>query len=210
MEMLSSCRVVLASKSPRRQEILKNMGLNAEIRPSAVEENLEKKLYEGRLQDYAVDTATLKVNHVFNSLKDESLEQTLIVIGSDTIVTHNGKIYEKPADVEDAVRIISTLSGSTHTVFSGVSLVARGTNGQVERTTFFEGTDVEFAQLSEEVIRAYVATGEPFDKAGGYGIQACGCTLVKGISGDYFSVMGFPAHRFAVELTSLLKKMGLA
>jgi len=121
----------------------------------------------------------LKVNHVFNSLKDEGLEQTLIVIGSDTIVTHNGKIYEKPADVEDAVRIISTLSGSTHTVFSGVSLVARNTNGQVliqtillrfqilfpfqmfscisfpyqvERTTFFEGTDVEFAQLSEEVI----------------------------------------------------------
>merc|ERR1712192_189420 len=139
--------------------------------------------------------------------KDESSDQTLIVIGSDTIVTHNGQIYEKPVDTEDAVRIISTLSGSKHRV---VSVVARDTDGQVQRASFFEGTDVEFATLSDEVIRAYVATGEPFDKAGGYGIQACGCTLVKGISGDYFNVMGFPAHRFAVELTSLLKNMGLA
>lgn len=81
---------------------------------------------------------------------------------------------------------------------------------QVQRVSFFEGTDVEFANLSEEVIRGYVATGEPMDKAGGYGIQACGCTLVKGIHGDYFNVMGFPAHRFAVELTSLLKKMSLS
>jgi len=130
--------------------------------------------------------------------------QNLIVIGSDTIVTHGGVIYEKPADDEDAFRILSVLSGNIHRVYSGVSIILRTDTDQVTRVSFSEGTDVQFASLSDAVIRGYIRTGEPMDKAGGYGIQGRGCSLVQGITGDYFNVMGFPAHRFAVELTRLL------
>merc|ERR1712183_403084 len=121
------------------------------------------------------------------------------------VVTYQGRIYEKPKDQDDAVRMLRTLSGSSHVVYSGVKIIWRGSESKnMNISTFHEGTTVEVAQLTDQIIKGYVDTGEPMDKAGGYGIQSRGGSLVRSISGDYFNVMGFPIHRFCVELTKLL------
>lgn len=116
------------------------------------------------------------------------------------------KIYEKPADKEDAYRIIKNLSNRSHMVYTGVTLVKKKmlTMNDLKVHSFYEGTEVGMAELSDDVIRAYIETGEPLDKAGAYGIQDLGATLVKSISGDFFNVEGFPAHKFALELTKFL------
>jgi septum formation protein len=122
------------------------------------------------------------------------------------VVALEGVIYEKPKDENDAVQMLKTLSGKKHNVYSGVCLMIEGRaidGGDVCRT-FHEATSVKFAELSDAVIRGYVATGEPMDKAGAYGIQAAGGSLVEGIQGDYFNVMGFPLHKFCKELVDWL------
>jgi len=205
--ILDKTTIILASQSPRRKEIFQNLGLKFIVKPSTVEENLEKTKYIGRPFDYTVDTAGLKADDVFETVIKDYGSEDLIVIGCDTIVTHSDTIYEKPKDVSDAARILGILSGNSHTVYSGVKLIYKEKGGEKKEETFYEATDVDFAELSEEVIKGYIATGEPMDKAGGYGIQGRGGSLVKGIKGDYFNVMGFPAHKFSIKLTECLKKM---
>ena len=122
------------------------------------------------------------------------------VISADTIVVLDGKILGKPKDEEDAFRMLSSLSGRTHEVFTGVCVLHSG-----RRLIFAERTEVSFFPLSEDEIRAYIATGEPADKAGAYGIQGKGCTLVKAISGDYNNVVGLPV----AGLNRLLKENSL-
>ena len=100
--------------------------------------------------------------------------------------------------------MLSGFSGGQHQVYSGVKLVWRPEQGEKREVSFYEGTQVDFAAVSASVIRGYIETGEPMDKAGGYGIQGVGASLVRGIQGDYFNVMGFPVHRFAEQLTKLL------
>ena len=204
--ILDKTTIILASASPRRKEILQNIGLKFTVQPSTVEENLSKSNYIVKPYDYTVDTAGLKADDVFEKVKDIK-PGDLIVIGCDTIVTHEGIIYEKPKDVSDASRILGILSGQTHTVFSGVKLIFRGKDGSKYEETFYEATDVEFTELSKDIIEGYIATKEPMDKAGGYGIQGKGCSLVKGIKGDYFNVMGFPAHAFTLKLLQCLQNI---
>ena len=146
-----------------------------------------------------------------------------LVIGSDTVVVNNNKILEKPSSAEHATEMLTSLSGSTHQVFSGVTLVynrktllssspvlsssdASSTTFSEDPTvlTFYEVTDVSFLPLSPEMISGYIATKEPFDKAGGYGIQGIGGDFVKGINGCYYNVMGFPRSHFASVLHELL------
>ena len=194
----------MASASPRRKEILGNLGLKFTVQPSKVDENLDKSRYINRAFDYTVDTASLKAREVFRSHETDTQDENVLVIGCDTIVTFEGTIYEKPIDESDAFRILRTLSGNCHTVYSGVIFIYKDRNGSVNEESFYEATDVEFANLSDEVIEGYIRTGEPMDKAGGYGIQGKGGSLVKGIKGDYFNVMGFPSHTFSVRLTQLL------
>jgi len=203
--ILEKSTIVLASASPRRREILDNQGLTFVVRPSNVEENLDKNNYKGKPFDYTVDTAALKADDVYAKTSSEFPHGSLLVIGCDTVVTCQGQIYEKPKDRDDAVRMLSTLSGNKHVVYSGVKMIWRvSDNASREVSTFYEGTEVEMADLTDKIIKGYVETGEPMDKAGGYGIQSRGGSLVSGISGDYFNVMGFPVHRFSVELTKLL------
>eukprot|EP00090_Calanus_glacialis_P014317 TRINITY_DN23088_c0_g1_i1.p1 TRINITY_DN23088_c0_g1~~TRINITY_DN23088_c0_g1_i1.p1 ORF type:complete len:220 (-),score=50.38 TRINITY_DN23088_c0_g1_i1:36-695(-) len=204
---LDKTTIILASASPRRKEILQNLGLTFVVKPSTVDENLEKSKYVGRPFDYTVDTAALKADDVFKTVIKDHESDNLVVIGCDTIVTHGGTIYEKPKDVGDAARILNILSGNSHIVYSGVKLIYKEKGGVKREETFYEATEVEFAELSEEVINGYIATGEPMDKAGGYGIQGRGGSLVRGIKGDYFNVMGFPAHTFSLKLTECLKLM---
>ena len=204
--ILDKSTVILASASPRRREILDNVGLKFSVRPSNVDENLPKERYVGRPFDYTVDTAELKANDVFSKAVTECAgDADLVVIGCDTVVTHESVIHEKPVDTSDAKRMLQILSGARHIVYSGVKLIRRTSAGERREAKFFEATEVEFADLTDQVIDRYIVTGEPMDKAGGYGIQGKGGTLVRAIAGDYFNVMGFPVHAFSVQLTQLMK-----
>lgn len=198
MHLLASQRIVLASGSPRRKQILENIGLKFEVIPSGYEENLDKSLFK-HPHEYVLETAKHKTLEVAERLKNDKKAPDL-VIGADTVVTMDGKIFEKPKDEDDAFQMLSGFSGRCHTVITGVILVSPKKGQGFDIKSFHEATEVEFDEVTPEVVRAYIATGEPMDKAGGYGIQAVGGTLVKGIKGDYFNVMGFPLHHFAKRL----------
>ncbi|XP_054440997.1 probable bifunctional dTTP/UTP pyrophosphatase/methyltransferase protein isoform X2 [Pteronotus mesoamericanus] len=191
-------RVVLASASPRRQDILTNAGLRFEVVPSRFKETLRKAAFPTAYA-YAMETA-----------KQKALEKDLrtpdIVIGADTVVVAEGEILEKPVDKPDAYRMLSRLNGKEHSVFTGVAIVRCSCkDGRLDAdvSEFHEETRVRFSQLSEELLWEYIHSGEPLDKAGGYGIQALGAMLVEHIHGDFFNVVGFPLNRFCKELAKL-------
>ena len=211
MHVLNAQRIVLASGSPRRKQILENIGLKIEVIPSTFEENLDKTKYTP--SDYVIQNASLKTQEVAERLSGSGTMPDLIV-GADTVVSQGKEIFEKPRDKDDAVRILSQLSNCSHTVYTGVvlfvpsasSLMSKGSTalgGAYRCTSFVESTSVHMAHLPQDVIKAYIETGEPMDKAGAYGIQAIGGTLVEKITGDYFNVMGFPLPRFAQEMATL-------
>ncbi|CAG5133401.1 unnamed protein product [Candidula unifasciata] len=213
IHILSAQRNILASSSPRRKQILENIGLKFEVLSSSFEENLDKSQYTP--SEYVLETARLKTQEVADKFKVNGLLPDLL-IGADTVVAQDNHIIEKPQDKDDAVRILSLLSGRSHTVFTGVvifvpahsTVLPRGTkvlDGSYRCTGFVESTDVFMQQMSQEVIHSYIETGEPMDKAGAYGIQAIGGTLVEKIHGDFFNVMGFPLPRFAKELDSIYR-----
>ena len=159
---------------------------------------------------YAVDNARLKAEDVFNRVNQHgitSLNEKFLVIGADTIVTYAGTIYGKPKDKEDAKRILKELSGKTHSVISGVVMITNLDKNDSSQekfdTQFYASTEVEFDDLDDNVIKAYVDTGEPMDKAGAYGIQALGGTLVKKINGDYYNVVGFPLNLFCTTIKNI-------
>ena len=131
-----------------------NQGLEFLVRPSNVEEDLDKDNYQGRPFDYTVDTAALKADDVYAKISSECSEGSLLVIGCDTVVTYEGRIYEKPKDTDDAVRMLRTLSGSSHVVYSGVKMIWRGgESANINISTFHEGTTVEVAQLTDQIIK---------------------------------------------------------
>ncbi|XP_046701028.1 probable bifunctional dTTP/UTP pyrophosphatase/methyltransferase protein [Silurus meridionalis] len=195
--------VVLASASPRRREILTNTGLRFEVVPSWFKETLDKTSFE-RPYEYAVETAKQKALEVAQRMRLKHLKNPDIVIGADTVVTVDGLILEKPVDKEDAYRMLSRLSGKEHSVFTGVVIVLcnKREGGETEHKVvdFSEETKVKFAELSEEMLWEYINSGEPMDKAGGYGIQALGGMLVEYVHGDFLNVVGFPLNHFCKQL----------
>ena len=206
--ILLAQRNVLASGSPRRREILNSVGLSMEIVTSNFIENLDKERFSHPCE-YVKENAKQKAVEVWKRLSSRDVDSRPdLVIGADTVVTLDDVIYEKPKDSDDAFRMLSKLSGQKHTVFTGVALVTPAppdqTSGDASDdfvvTTFHEGTDVVMTELSKNLIQAYIETGEPFDKAGGYAIQGIGGSLIEGIRGDYFNVMGLPLHRLCKEL----------
>lgn len=172
---------VLASKSPRRAELFGYITDNFEILPSENEENIPDELL--RYPEKVVEhLASEKAGDVFLKRAGDT------VIGSDTIVVaDDGEIMGKPADEADAERMLRKLSGTVHFVYTGVCV-----KSSEKTVTYSEKTEVEFYPLSQEEINVYISTGEPFDKAGGYGIQGLGSLLIKKINGDYYNVMGLP------------------
>ncbi|CAI5772187.1 bifunctional dTTP UTP pyrophosphatase methyltransferase [Podarcis lilfordi] len=198
-------RVVLASASPRRQEILTNAGLRFEVVPSWFKETLEKSSFAAPFE-YAVETARQKALEVANRMHLKHLRTPDVVIGADTIVTIEEQILEKPVDKQDAYRMLSKLSGKEHSVFTGVAIVhcsSKDNQLETEVTDFYEETKVKFSALSEELLWEYIHSGEPMDKAGGYGIQALGGMLVEYVHGDFLNVVGFPLNRFCKKLAEL-------
>lgn len=183
------CKFVLASKSPRRKEILKGIGVDFRVSASDAEENIDKKLEPFM---YVQELAMIKAA----AAKKEKAEY---IIAADTIVYFNGKIMGKPHTEEEAFRMLEALSGNTHSVYTGICVCDPKSGVSA---TDYEKTDVTFNKLTHDEIKKYIESGEPFDKAGGYGIQGKGALLVEKISGDYFNVVGLPA----AKLNKLLKK----
>ena len=171
-------KTILASASPRRKELLSLAGLEYEVVVSECEEILPEKILP---HEAVMLLAKQKAEDVFCRNSD------CMVIAADTVVALEDKILGKPKDAEDAFNMLSALSGRQHTVYTGVCIMTKA-----KTDCFFVGTDVEFYSLTEKEIREYIATKEPMDKAGAYGIQGKGFVLVKGIHGDYFNVVGLP------------------
>lgn len=174
--------LILASGSPRRKELLEGTGLPFRVMVSDAE---EISTSDASPADVAQQNARIKAEAVAASQEPDA-----IVIGADTIVVLDGRIFGKPTDAADAARMLRELSGRTHQVITGVCVVRDGAS-----ETFAEVTDVTFRQLDADEIEAYVATGEPLDKAGAYGIQGLGGKLVERIEGDYDNVVGLPVTR---------------
>ena len=188
-------KLILASASPRRRQLLAQIGIRAEVRPSRAEEHPVSR----QPQDIVKELAEVKCRSVAEELRERrELEEGSFLLGADTIVVLDGRVLGKPASPEDAAAMLKALSGRTHQVFTGVCLIRIDETGRIpERETgpyrcFAERTDVTFAELTEEEIRAYVASGEPMDKAGAYGIQGIFARHVTGIRGDHTNVVGLP------------------
>ncbi|MBR3243540.1 MAG: septum formation inhibitor Maf [Parasporobacterium sp.] len=190
-------RIILASKSPRRHELLEMVGIPHEVITSDCDENISSS----SPSDMVCKLSSLKAGAVAEALtshrqkSDDGKETSIdsfLVIGSDTIVYLNGTVLGKPRDEKDAFRMLSELSGNTHSVFTGVTLFDTAAG---RKETFFEETKVTFYDVTEKEIADYIKTGDPLDKAGSYGIQGRGAFLVKRIEGDFFTVVGLPvAH----------------
>lgn len=174
-------RLILASNSPRRRELLQNAGFDFEVRPSGIEET---RLPDESPEDFARRLARDKSLEVARQSEAGSL-----VLGADTVVAVNGEILEKPVDAADAARMLRTLSGRAHRVITAVCLIRAPENILAWR---HETTSVTFGNLTYEEIETYVASGEPFDKAGGYAIQGLASRFVPRIDGCYFNVVGLP------------------
>jgi len=185
--------VILASQSPRRRELLTLIGIAHEVRPADVDESY---LPGEAPREHAERLARAKAAAI-----DTTATGDAVTIGSDTIVVVDGHVLGKPRDEADAARMLRQLSGRSHVVITAVAARWRG-----RLLSAVEEVGVTFRALSDEDIRAYIATGEPMDKAGAYGIQGFGATIVERVDGDYFAVMGLPLNR----LTRLLESLGLA
>lgn len=181
--------LILASASPRRRELLANMGLDFTVLASDADESIVDKdvppgIYVQELALLKAASAALKAAKNKNAL----------VIAADTVVVNDEKILGKPADAEDAARMLRALSGRTHRVYTGICVLRVRDAYTVCKSVC---TEVEFRELSERRISRYIDSGEPMDKAGAYGIQGLGAMLVKGINGDYFNVVGLPVGTLA-------------
>lgn len=191
-------KIILASASPRRQELLTQIGLDFEVHPSDWEEKTEKELPGEVVQELSFHKA-MEVYHRLAGAGESLAEESLVVIGADTIVACQGQILGKPGDKERAAGMLRLLQGGVHQVYTGVSLVWQE-QGKTESFSFYECTDVRVFPMKEEEIAGYVETGEPMDKAGAYGIQGRFAAFIRGIDGDYNNVVGLPVGRLYQEM----------
>ena len=193
---VSTPRLVLASASPRRRELLERLGLAFDVLPADVDESPLPGEAPAAMALRLAEGKALSIAHV---------RPQALVVGSDTIVVIDGQVMGKPVDEEDAARMLLRLQGREHRVETGIAVVAPPPDGgkaaRVASSTVAVG--VRFRAFDEEFARAYVRTGEPLDKAGAYGIQGHGSALVERIDGDYFAVMGLPVTRMLSHFEEL-------
>ena len=182
--------IILASGSPRRRELLEQIGIHARILPSNADECIE--LTEPR--QIVEELSRRKCENVAEDISDG------IIIGADTIVALDGHILGKPADENNAEEMLNSLSGKTHQVYTGVTIIKKELSQEIDRAVFSCVTDVEFTDIDTNEIQDYVRTGEPLDKAGAYGIQGIFARYVKRINGDYYNVVGLPVSALYAEL----------
>ncbi|MDO5291354.1 MAG: Maf family protein [bacterium] len=193
-------KVVLASNSPRRKEILSQVGIKFDVVPSTVEE----KTVKTNPSEVVLELSMQKADDVSYKVKDSA-----IIIGADTVVCIDKRILGKPQDEADAIRMVRQLQGRSHTVYTGVSVIIKTAETGYDRyeqsglqrfkkktIQFYDETTVTLNHMTEKEIEEYVRSGEPMDKAGAYAIQGRFASFVKGINGDYNNVVGFPISKF--------------
>lgn len=190
-------RIVLASASPRRRELLAQIGLEFETLVSNVEEKITAVTPDAVVEELS----SQKAEAALRSLEDAGGE--LLVIGADTVVAAGETLLGKPGDAGRAFEMLRLLAGKTHQVYTGVTLLHRLPEGGVERKVFHECTEVDFFPMTDEEIREYAATGDCLDKAGAYGIQGFCARYIRGIHGDYNNVVGLPVGRLYQEAKEL-------
>lgn len=200
----SAPTLILASQSPRRAQLLSMLGLDFEVLPADIDESFRPGEWPAAHARRLAEEKALRV---------AAARPHAVVIGSDTVVVLDDEVLGKPADEAEAVRMLMRLQGRAHRVESGIAVVGRAPLGgppasapavETVLRSGVEGVDVHFRPFDEETARRYVATGEPLDKAGAYGIQGRGATLVERIDGDFFAVVGLPI----VRMLSLLREIG--
>lgn len=191
-------RLILASKSPRRKELLALCGFDFNTVPADIDEEkitgsiLRDINNENRFGELVMELSFQKAKHVFKENGDA------IVIGSDTVVICDGKVFGKPKSKDDAKKMLTDLSGAEHIVYTGVAIVSSEL-----KDVFYDATVVKFHEYDDFMkilIDEYIASGDPFDKAGSYGIQGAGSLLIEYIKGDFYSVMGLPVSRVSRAL----------
>ena len=192
--------MILASGSPRRLELLRNLGLSFEVVVSRVDETVPAGIAPDKL---VKSLALAKAEAVLTTL---SGNQELVLIGADTMVVLDGELIGKPSDGEDARRMLIKLSNRTHEVLTGVAVLRQTKEGDVDTLVCLEKSLVTFRSLSEAEIAAYVTTGEPLDKAGSYALQGIGAAFVAKIDGCYTNIIGLPIPK----LVGVLRSSGLA
>ena len=213
--MQTKKRIILGSASPRRRELLEQIGISFEVRVSDKEEVYHSLIPEEIVKELALS----KAENVADDLreKQEQVKQIsfdkknnvlldTIVIGADTIVVSDGSILGKPKDEADAVRMIRSLQGRSHKVYTGVAILDYDDEGKRKSVVHAVETEVFVNPMSDEEIREYAATGEPLDKAGAYGIQGRFAAYIERIDGDYYNVVGLPGSYVSRQLKEIAEK----
>ncbi len=188
-------KIILASGSPRRREILEQVGIEYEVKPSDKEEVITSTNPEAVVKELAL----MKALDISGKEAGD-----VVIIGADTVVAFENQILGKPKDEDHAVQMIKNLAGKTHFVYTGVAIIKKEQGDEVIKN-FSVGTKVFVAPMTEEEIRAYVATKEPMDKAGAYAIQGKFAPYILGLEGDYYNVVGFPI----AQICKVLKELGI-
>ncbi len=187
--------IILASASPRRTELLKQAGFTFTVIPSSIEEQRT----ETSPDKLAEDLAFQKAEDVYQSVKQDYTGKDFMVIGADTIVYYDGEVLGKPADEQEAFDMLKMLSDRTHQVYTGLTIILKKAD-EKQIYLMHERTDVTFYPISDHELKDYIATGDPLDKAGAYGIQGPFAVHVKKINGDYNNVVGLPIARLYQSL----------
>lgn len=205
--MKTKYKFILASQSPRRKQLLEQIGMEFEICPARKEEVVTSSIPK----EVCVELSKQKALEIASGIKafnethpDIASDQDIIIIGADTIVAVGNEILGKPKDEEDAKRMINMISDNIHSVYTGVTFVFMAKDGRVGEYSFFEKTDVEVYKIDANEIQDYIDSGDCMDKAGAYGIQGGFAKYIKGINGDYNNVVGLPVARVYQELKGIL------
>ena len=192
MENINKFRIILASRSPRRQDLLRELGLNFEVEVREWDESYPSHL---KAEEIALFVAAAKAETFLLVIQENE-----VVIAADTIVWCNNKVLDKPSDKDDARRILTEISGNTHEVITGVCLLSK-----TKKLSFYSSTKVTFTELPDEEIEYYINNFRPYDKAGAYGIQEwIGLAACSHIDGSYFNVMGLPVEQVYHELMKFI------
>ena len=197
-DILKKKKLILASASPRRRELIQKLGLDFEAEVSEADETLPDYISDPEAAPEYL--SGIKAEAVYNKHTGENI----LVVGSDTVVILDGEIYGKPVDEDDAFHMLKNLSGRWHEVVTGVTLISGVPGSDIrQQLSYSVSTRVKFYELSDEEIRDYIAGGEPMDKAGAYGIQQGGALIVERIDGDFFAVMGLPIASLSRKLREI-------
>lgn len=187
-------QIILASASPRRKDLLEQIGLTFEVIPSTCEEVSHAE----HPADVVIELSKQKAKDIWDKLQDR--QQDILVIGADTVVAYEQEILGKPKDFDDAKRMLELLSGKEHHVYTGVTLLWIDASGKREEYSFYVCTGVTMYRIGKAEIMDYVFSGEPMDKAGAYAVQGKGAAFIKSVRGEYSNVVGLPIGRLYQEM----------